>query len=858
MKRRDFLGLLGGTAASLGAGLPVLGAPRRKPTIVVITDVTPDIHLPRFVAMLGTMLAQGLPVTCIVHTTSPSGQKLTPDSELSRMIRRFLRAAPGVLEIVAHVDDLSRRTEYEQARVAYQTRKELIEALFPPETAEFSGPLIQSIATTFVKNAFEPHGVRSAGLRNILALPDTSATVKSEYWDMGILRLSGGVRADIFGALEHLDRLAPEQFQNILLLSVRDNMDKPEHLLKAAAKVFANVALQHEADQWISNLRLADIQLRDGYFRFERHVGLHLFEPSFSDTALYDGHRAFQSLLTQEGIAFSTGLPLNPVDDAAQSHGYWVETENLRPPKSASQPLVDLHCGSKTSGVPVGSDKLLNPGIGLALDRHVGGIQGIDSCGHLLIPTIEVTTSDLRNNRRLTGTTNVNDLILTIAPEQTTSFAQRNFLRAELKKLTGDWVTKIVPVPKLVNQLVPRSPLISLYRHTESYMPRIGTDPKPLSDKDRELLYEDAVTAWSYFYRFTNKNTGLCPATVFYAGGTKNALNSATMWDIGSHINALMAAVDIGLINEKKFRRNIASILANIKGKPDNGRLLPNEWIKTNRNNRGNTNFDGCDAGRLLAALYNLQKHRFADDTAQRLIESWTLEKTIEDKKIYSVIEGDLKSTYNSHCAHYAALAFRKWGFDITSPYEVFAGDSASDDKMALLEAAAVIGPIGAEPLLLEALDFGLTPEASYLADMLFGAQLREFDTTGDLICVSESPIDRSPWFTYQGLQMNAPEDRTWVIDTVRDDPKYLTEKFQKEFRVTATKAAFLWAAEKPHDFSRALLDYVRKHGRTTVGFASAIYSRSDKPTRNYTDINTNGIILQSIAKMLSSGAESG
>jgi hypothetical protein len=47
------------------------------------------------------------------------------------------------------------------------------------------------------------------------------------------------------------------------------------------------------------------------------------------------------------------------------------------------------------------------------------------------------------------------------------------------------------------------------------------------------------------------------------------------------------------------------------------------------------------------------------------------------------------------------------------------------------------------------------------------------------------------------------------------------------------------------------LVDYVRKHGRTPIGFASSIYARNDQPTKNYTDINTNGVVLQAIAHML-------
>ncbi len=327
-------------------------------------------------------------------------------------------------------------------------------------------------------------------------------------------------------------------------------------------------------------------------------------------------------------------------------------------------------------------------------------------------------------------------------------------------------------------------------------------------------------------------------------------LKSATMWDIASHINALMAAVDLDIITEREFRRNIAKILASIAGRSSDGRLLPSEWIRTNRVRSGNTNFDGCDVGRLLASLWNLSRHRFGDEQPAALVKSWDLDQIIVDRVVQSVKESKLVSTYESHCAHYTALAFRAWGFDVASPYEVLGDGPACDGKMKLLEAAAEIGPLGAEPLLLEGLDFGLTPESAYLSDVLFGAQFREYETTGRLVCASEGPIDRTPWFTYQGLQFDAP-DRTWAIDTVRDDPKYTTKEFQDEFQAISPKAAFLWSAIVPHAFSGRLLDFVRANGKTTIGYASSIYSKTGKPTRNYSDMNTNGIILQAIARML-------
>jgi hypothetical protein len=195
-------------------------------------------------------------------------------------------------------------------------------------------------------------------------------------------------------------------------------------------------------------------------------------------------------------------------------------------------------------------------------------------------------------------------------------------------------------------------------------------------------------------------------------------------------------------------------------------------------------------------------------------------------------------------------LAFRRWGLDVASPYETFADRESADGEVALLEASARIGPLGAEPLLLEAIELGMSPESEYLSDVLFIALEEEFVKSGRLLSVSETPIDRSPWFIYQGLQLGIGP-REWRLDTVGHQPEFLTEEAAQEYMSFSTKSAFLWAAHRPGDHSDRLLSFARKHARNDLGFASSVNLRTQQVTRGYTDINTNAIILQAIAHML-------
>jgi hypothetical protein len=179
-------------------------------------------------------------------------------------------------------------------------------------------------------------------------------------------------------------------------------------------------------------------------------------------------------------------------------------------------------------------------------------------------------------------------------------------------------------------------------------------------------------------------------------------------------------------------------------------------------------------------------------------------------------------------------------------------GDSEADARMGLLYGADAFGPMGAEPLLLEAVELGFSRPAYYLAKVLFGAQMAAHQQTGGMFCVSEGPLPDEPWFAYQGLDLSDPA-QPWKVSATAQSPQYHSEEFRKENLMTSTKAAFLWAACHPHPYSRKLLEYVRSRARRPAGgFSVGVYMESGLATENYTDVNTNGVILQCVARLLS------
>jgi hypothetical protein len=158
------------------------------------------------------------------------------------------------------------------------------------------------------------------------------------------------------------------------------------------------------------------------------------------------------------------------------------------------------------------------------------------------------------------------------------------------------------------------------------------------------------------------------------------------------------------------------------------------------------------------------------------------------------------------------------------------------------------LDPLGAEPLLLEALETGLSEPSRLLADVLFSAQRREYERSGKLVCMSEAPINREPWFTYQGLNVTSTEEH-WRVNVTSSDPRFATPEFRRAIMLVNTKAAYLWAATRPCAYSSLLVRHVRDRTRLDgIGFSPGVFVATGKGMPGYSDINTNGIVLEAIS----------
>lgn len=840
IERRTFLRW--GTAAPLLLAHPSLGrgAPATpQNTLVIIDNVDTTTDPERIAIVLDAFARKGLPVSCLVDPAPLNARPLEPGTALSQGLRARRQRTPGLLQIVPVVKSLAGMTPYFQARAVHDTRRALHAAVWGTTEAPPYADESQTIACDMIPTTVAPSGVRASGIRNVLMRPQVSREVRPEAWEDGVVRLVGGQRVQLQPARKAYSFPQPRAVERVLYLSAQDFLTIPLAGLGPAASAFAAQVLVQTGDHWVSPILASDLQFRDAY-AYKRHVGLHFVLKGNATAEDQAALADFQRELEAEGLPSSSGP--DTASDAAL--GYWISLKEGKPSSGTLDAVALFDKGQHLS-----SQAPADGGYGIVTELTEKTSAGLNSKNILGLPTVRLQDvgSAQETLEKSLGTT---DCVLAVSTELLQNKPYRRVLKNALYAIENDGISRFVSLPDYVKRLVPQGPYITHFRRTQTYQAQLSKTPLDPSAESRAQLLADAKIAWSYFERWTNLKTGLCPATVNFAAGHQRLHETVTMWDVGSHIFALIAAVDLELISPQKFQRAIGRILPNIAGRRSQGRLLPQGWIATDKFKWGNRNFDGCDAGRLLAALYNLDLHPLVKDRAAPTVASWDLKDIVQNGVVYSVEDGILETTFRSHCAHYAAWAFRTWGIEVKSPYEVFQGKSSPDGQMALLEVCGRIGPLGAEPLLMEALEFGMSPESAYLADVLLAAQIEEHEETGRLIGVSEGPINNAPWFLYQGLQFDA-QGRVWATDTVAGLDAHRTKAFRDEHLSISSKAAYLWSAYKDHPFCDRLLTVVRDKAKTANGFASSINQRTGEPSKTYSDINTNAVILQSIAHML-------
>jgi hypothetical protein len=858
LSRRTMLKLTG--AACLGIPhLPgrLQAASAAKPFFLVLDDITEDTTADAVATFLSPFAVRGIPAGFLIKPRADTGAERALPSPVGATLNSYMRGSPALGEALAWVPDLADTPPYFQIRAAGVARTRVAAFLgFGPGNGPSTPPIL-TIAAENRPGSVPLAAVRSAGFRNVILLSERSGSTASDRCEGQTACLRGAVRRSITdGIYETIAAIAGAAAGGdlaLLSLSLAGIGDIAPDVLALRAEALADsLAADISAGRIFASLPSEHV------FWFgagsERLICLHVEAPPKADLAANVAYTVFQSALRDAVIPFSrpaseTENPdlADPVLDDMGCRGIVnvaVQDPADGPRSVACLGPASLPPESRIRLAAAGYEAILRPpgttgnqmdengvfhlAADLILDGQQGAMQDIGAFGP------------------------AQDIVVSIAPAAYGDAAARAAVIAMLNEARSTSPTTVLGVPGFARAVLPDDPVYQLMLTTRRDRPQAAPAAPALTGAARDVLIEDARIAWSFVTRMTDKTTGLCPSTVSFDDDGGSVYGVLTMWDMASQIQATIAAHELGLMGDTEFGVRAQELLRALPAERISGLVLPSSEIATGSLTTVSRDYNACDTGRLLSALAELNRYPPTKGTCDDKVARWDLKLTLRDGRLNSIIAGSYEPLYQSHCAPYAARAFALWGVLAASPYaDAFQGDSVTDAKMSLLYQVARIGPLGAEPLLLEGVEMGLLAPSDYLADLLLAAQARSHTATGTFVAASEGPLDRAPWFTYQGLRVDLNGDK-WDVLSIDAAPAFQTEDFRRSSRVLSTKAAFLWAAMRPGAYSNALLDYVRSRARASqAGYSAGIYSATGSVMQDYSDINTNGIILQAVAYIL-------
>jgi len=365
---------------------------------------------------------------------------------------------------------------------------------------------------------------------------------------------------------------------------------------------------------------------------------------------------------------------------------------------------------------------------------------------------------------------------------------------------------------------------------------------------DRELA--QARIAWRYFENNYVADTGLVSAT------DKDA--SATLWDLGSYMMAILAARDLGVISAEVGHDRLSRLLDTLARLPlVDG--LPNKVYDTrtlrmvdyqNREVAAGLGWSAIDIARLSVPL-SLAVWRDPDLTPRirALLASWALAKTVSAGRLQGAMRsptGALELVQEGRLGYeqYAAQAMALLGLDVetaarwdlAAAVTSVAGQPIAYDARMPQNHAGTHNAVVSEPFLLLAFELGLGATSGAIAETVYLAQRAHARQTGRLVAVSEDSIDRPPYFVYNSVLNGGV---AWAALT----PEGVDAAAH---RTLSTKAAFGWGHLYRDTYAGELLERAAALNDPERGFFAGVYD-ADGKTNTALSANTNGLILESL-----------
>lgn len=885
------------------------------PIVLIISDIDAQADIQRLHAVAGVFLERKLHLTMAVSPFDRMGKPLDDQSPLARWLLDTSVRSDRHLEIALQADGLE-QDDYFDLRKVSDAQAAFCKCINRYEHYRTASLLMaQTVVTRMPMSGPQDGGIlRAAGIRSIVRLTSegkasarhpengaywftTSGTVNivsprsprlrpTTEWE-GPARLQRSLDAHVKASTSVL----------VLEVSYRALANLPVTDLAGFATQLADVVLDRVIATRIRTVTADQLYCQS---RTEKARYVVVRVDDYRVTRSADAHQAFTAHLVEKRIPFSEAVipapnggilleedpqakrylassSANPDLDIA-THG-WRHTQsellglsrekNFDLVRRGQVQLLDALGTIPISYIPPNNafDTATVQALGAlgvrvlsAAKGDMSRLTGLDSSGLLRVSNTVGFEADWTGTfpyhsadqvMKLIGTDN--DAVLMIHPATANSPEKRATIDAVLDSLVAEPSTRLVTLRQYRDAVLPR--IGTLARIQEARSGVSIADWNPAAVLREHELQQDAASAWSYFDWGARNFNGLVPSTAWEENGRLQGYAFATMWDLGSHLLALISAERLGIIDTNYFEESVARILKFIEAEKfefKTARLpLLERSLKSKAASR--QGFDTADTGRLLIALKALDEHTRGALNVRTMIEGWGLEATLVDFKCHDVSHrGKLKLRHSTSYANYFAAGYRLWGFDVAPVFDWSSPDIDMDQAVRTYREMARRGRIASEPHLTEEMELGGTPHGRLAIDLLLQAQIEHHARTDAFICRSEIPIPGEPYFTYQGYQLH-DDGGEFVVDASKESAMPALRR-RGDVRFLSTKAAYLLSVLRAGNYSRALMAYMRPRLSTGLpGLPSGIHEISGD-TMQLTDINTNAIILEAIAHALGSG----
>ncbi len=886
MDRRTFLSrvFIGGTAATSSSWLTAQAA-STFPSILLVDGVTPATSSSGLFSFLDPIISQNVPVSIVVKFDHEEWKNPSTTADLMRLLSRLIVDYPGLLDLALELPELASLHAYLRMRSASEARNRLRRSLFEATGKEAPAAAPQTVVSRLPSGQTPViEGLRSAGILNSILLPQVGTT--PEIWrnSDGTQQINGGWRLPPSPNREEIaatfSKATSHEGPVVFAAKFPDDSQKGDEELFDQGAILGDAFRQDLISSRNYHTLPSELRFRSGAI-FSRHLVLciHVDDSSASADSLggrltaagvpfTEIKRSFE-ITRQESDAASTETGVHELracfEISSTDDEKWQKARHLAfgsiAPGSEHSTVGLAACAALGDGHDPSANQGEHAGFEIFLNLSKGGerFSGFDEYGALRVnaslvldgPHAGLSAQTLRERLDDAASPSA-DVVLLVKGN---GFSEPDDGSALVEALVGLGKSnqfKVLSMEQYLSAVSVKSEQARLLRVAQRWPARL--DENSINSAERDLLIDDAKLAWSYFEQLTHADTGLVPATAWLEDGKVQAYRYSTMWDTGSLILAILSAHSIGLISDAEFSERIDTVLGGLATGTFNGLRLPKGLASTNGKAYGDDKYNASDTARLLVSLYLLDKYSKKDLGIVGIMDDWDLSNTIQDGIPLTARGARLVSSYRSNYAGYIARAFGLWGYPVASPYSDPKPGSPFDRGVHVLHDVAEFGPIGAEPHLLEAVELGVSDLARAASEALFAAQVEEYLSTGKLICVSEGPINREPWFVYQGFQIGKDQGR-WTVETLDPSPRFKTKGFIRAVDMLNSKAAYLWHVYRPGEFNDLLIAQMREKAKvSSLGFSPGVFSVTGKSDQAYSDINTNGIILQAIAYRLNGG----